>query len=121
MKRVLTTLPQILITIPILGLVVLFHVPVQAQSRVEFAYPRSSEEFFNQGQEQLELEIQRLQKPLPSVLITISPELQGQMLMEIQQLEDENLQENENPPAQPEQPRSPTMPTAPPYPPQLQK
>ncbi len=102
MKRVLTPLPRILISLSTLAFVGLPQFPVHAQSLVDSSYPRRSEDFFKQGRQQLELEIQRLQTPLPATdLLTIRPERQQQMQMEIQQLENGTL------PTQPGQPEAP--------------
>ena len=102
MKKDLSPLPRILIALSTLTFVGLPQVPVHAQSFVDSLSPRRSEDFFKQGRQQLELEIQRLQTPLPAApLLTIRPELQQQTQMEIQQLENRTL------PAQPGQPEAP--------------
>ena len=101
MKRVLTPLPRILVALSTLAFVGLPQLPVQAQSFGGLYYPRRSDDFFKQGRQQLEQEIQRLQTPPPATApLTIRPELQQQMQREIQQLE------NGKPPAQPAQPEA---------------
>ena len=101
MKKVLTPLPRILIALSTLAFVGVPQVPVQAQSLGDLSYPRRSEDFFKQGRQQLEQEIQRLQTPPPATPpLTLRPELQQQMQREIQQLE------NGKPPAQPVQPEA---------------
>jgi hypothetical protein len=108
MQSVLTTLPRTLIALSTIAFVGLIQFPVQAdQVQIEngLFYPRSSEEFFKQGRQQLELEIQRLQNPRPETpLLTISPALEQQLKIELQQ------REQGKPPVQPEQPIAPPPP-----------
>jgi hypothetical protein len=66
-------------------------VPNPMQPQIDLGYPRSSEKFFNQGQQQLEREVERLQTHRPATpLLTISPELELQIKRDIQRLEQGN-------------------------------
>jgi hypothetical protein len=85
MKKGLTALlhPAIALSTVALGLMQL---PMQAQNILvtpkfpDIVYPRSSEEFFKQGRQQLEQEIQKLhQSPPATPLLTIDPTLEHQM------------------------------------------
>lgn len=102
MKKALTTLLPILTTIPAIAFVAFVQSPVDAQITLELNYPRPSEQFFKEGRQQLEREIQRLQSPPPATpLLTINPNLEQQMRMELQQ------REQGNQPTQSKQPQAP--------------
>lgn len=102
MRKALTTLLPILTTIPAIAFVAVVQSPVDAQVTLELNYPRPSEQFFKEGRQQLEREIQRLQSPPPATpLLTINPNLEQQMRMEWQQREQGNRR------TQSEQPKPP--------------
>jgi hypothetical protein len=89
MSRTLTTLLRTLIALSTLIVVELSPTLGQAQNvyTIDLAEPRSSEQFFQQGRQQLEREIQRLQNPRPETpLLTISPALEQQLKHPVQPL-----------------------------------
>lgn len=56
------------------------------------AYPTSSQRFFEEGYEQLEREIQRLQEPAPATpVLSVNPDLQQQDLQQWQPWDEEQL------------------------------
>ncbi len=104
MNRALAPFASILMTLSTLVLAGWLPVPAPAQTAIDLAYPRSSEKFFKQGLYQFELEIQRLQTPLPQTpLLTISPAIK-------QPRQNESPQQNPGKPSvQPTAPTSPNV------------